>query len=100
MTQVAKRWRELMDQNMVKSSLRETMLRELIQELESRIKAFTTSSMTEMQEQATKMGWVDSQGGWNFMQWDPTMQAEVLVPRTESRSVESVLQDHDRIWTP
>ena len=96
MTKVAARWRDLMDQNQVKSSLRETMLRELIQELKSRIRGFTASSMSEMQAQAVKMNWVD-QGGWNYMQWDPETQTEVLIPRMDSRSVDSLIQDLEAI---
>ncbi|CAE7307318.1 unnamed protein product [Symbiodinium sp. CCMP2592] len=94
MTQVAKKWRELMDQNKVQSSLRETMLRELIHELKGRIQGFTAAAMVEMQKQAHEMEWVDSQGNWNYMKWDPEMQKEVLIPRVESRSVDdSLLQD-------
>ncbi|CAE7232194.1 unnamed protein product [Symbiodinium sp. CCMP2592] len=93
MTQVAKRWRELMDQNKVQSSLRETMLRELIHELKGRIQGFTAATMVEMQKKAHDMEWVDSQSNWNYMKWDPEQQKEVLIPRVESRSVDSLLQD-------
>eukprot|EP00439_Symbiodinium_sp_Y106_P057774 s2303_g8.t1 len=93
MTKVAARWRELVDQNKVRSTLRETMLRELLQELKSCIQGFTAPAMTEMQEQAVKMNWVDSQGRWNYMKWDP--ETEILIPRMEGRTVDSLLQDLD-----
>ncbi|CAE7499118.1 unnamed protein product, partial [Symbiodinium sp. CCMP2456] len=95
MTNIAKTWRELVEANKVQSSLRETMLRELIQEMRRRIQGF--AHQTEMQEQAAKMNWIDSQGSWNYLQWNPESQAEELVPRVESRSTESLLQDLDEI---
>ena len=97
MPKVAQRWRELADQNLVQSTLRQTLMREPIQEHRNRIKGFATSPMKELQQQALQMNWVDSQGAWNFMRWGPESHKEVLVPQTEGRSVESLLQDLETI---
>ena len=60
--QVATRWRNIMntEPGRLTMSLRETMLRELVQELRSRVKSYQTSA--EMQAKAQKMSWTDSQG--------------------------------------
>ena len=94
---VATRWRNIMETEPGKlsMSLRETMLRELLQELRSRVKAFQTSS--DMPAKAQKMGWTDSQGAWNYLRWNPAREVEELVPMVESRTTDSLLQDISEI---
>ncbi|CAE7286698.1 unnamed protein product, partial [Symbiodinium necroappetens] len=91
MVKVARTWRELMDAGKVRSSLRETMLRELIQELKSRIQGF--NARPEMKEKAMQMNWTDSQGAWNYLRWNPETQKEELVPQVESRTTGQILED-------
>ncbi|OLP94688.1 hypothetical protein AK812_SmicGene23285 [Symbiodinium microadriaticum] len=91
MVKVAQTWRKLMDEGKVRSSLRETMLRELIQELRNRIQGF--NARPEMKEKAMQMNWTDSQGAWNYLRWNPETQQEELVPQVESRTTESILAD-------
>ncbi|OLP78151.1 hypothetical protein AK812_SmicGene41706 [Symbiodinium microadriaticum] len=91
MVKVAQTWRKLMDEGKVRSSLREAMLRELIQELRNRIQGFNARS--EMKEKAMQMNWTDSQGAWNYLRWNPETQQEELVPQVESRTTESILAD-------
>ena len=60
MVKVAQTWRGLMDAGKVRSSLRETMLRELIQELKSRIQGF--NARPEMKEKSNAVE-LDGQSG-------------------------------------
>ncbi|CAE7510214.1 unnamed protein product [Symbiodinium sp. CCMP2592] len=96
MTQVAKRWHELMDQNKVQSSLRETMLRELIQELKGRIKGFTAAAMTEMQKKANEMEW-DLGEIEKLMHYDSSLRECTTIESELQDSVE-LRQDGDMLW--
>ncbi|CAE7635287.1 yfiL [Symbiodinium sp. CCMP2592] len=87
--EVATTWREQRQQNKVTRSLKQTLIQYLAAELVTRINAFSTD--TESQKRAQELGWITSEGEFNFLDWD--FEDKKLVPRQE------VMLTHDQILT-
>ncbi|CAE7466615.1 unnamed protein product [Symbiodinium sp. CCMP2592] len=87
--EVATTWREQRQQNKVTRSLKQTLIQYLAAELVTRINAFATD--TESQKRAQELGWITSEGEFNFLDWD--FEDKKLVPRQE------VTLTHDQILT-